>query len=678
MSDTLENLRGELESTQRQLAELEAQLEHRESEYRASLEETENNRNALLFMLKGLDDMSKKVEQAHQEWLAALDVVNDAVFLHDSKFRILRANRAYQKLAGMPFCELIGHPYYEIFPKGDAPLPSCLRALEHAGKCEEEEIQVGNSIYRSRAFSVKDKQGRHLHSVHTIEDITERKQSEARLKLFRTLLDNSSDAIEVIDPATLRLFDINETDCRELGYSREELLTMTIPDIDPSFDEDLHKMVETQMRESGSARFEGMHRRKDGTTFPVEVSSKFIELDKPYALSIIRDITERKRTEAAIVHANRALATLSAVNHSMVYAKDEDELLQSICNVIVKQHGYRLAWVGYAKENWSIKIMAYASHNGTMQSTWAEDERGMGPGGHAIQSCEPQVCQDIANDPYCRPWREEAIKHGYASSIALPLLTSKEHGEAFGVLAVYAEEKNAFTTEEVKLLEEMAEDTAFGIRTLRMTIERESLQGAQIQAGERLKRALNGTIQAIALTVEKRDPYTAGHQERVSRLCVAIAADLGLPAEQIEGLRLGAMIHDIGKIYVPAEILNRPGRLTQYEYEIIKSHPLVGHDIMKDIEFPWPIAQMIWQHHERLDGSGYPQGLKGDEIILEARIITVADVVEAMSSHRPYRPALALNGAFSHIQEKRGIYYDPAIVDACFDLFSVKRFQFGE
>ncbi len=191
----------------------------------------------------------------------------------------------------------------------------------------------------------------------------------------------------------------------------------------------------------------------------------------------------------------------------------------------------------------------------------------------------------------------------------------------------------------------------------------------------RLHEALEGTIQAMALTIEIRDPYTAGHQRRVSRLSCAIAKELGMPAEQIEGLRVAGDIHDIGKIYVPAEILSKPGQITAIEYGIIKTHPQVGFDILKTIKFPWPVAQIVLQHHERLDGSGYPLGISGEQILMEARILTVADIVEAMSSHRPYRPARGIEIALGEIIENRGRFYDARVVDACVKLFRENLFK---
>ena len=189
-----------------------------------------------------------------------------------------------------------------------------------------------------------------------------------------------------------------------------------------------------------------------------------------------------------------------------------------------------------------------------------------------------------------------------------------------------------------------------------------------------LRKAIGGTIQAIVQVVEMRDPYTAGHQRRVADLARSIASEMGIPPDIAEGIRIAAVIHDIGKVSVPAEILSKPGKLTQNEIELIKDHPITGYDILKDVEFPWPVAEIIWQHHERLDGSGYPRGLKGDEVIIEARIIALADVVEAMASHRPFRPSQGIDAALDEITKNRGVLYDPAVVDACLALFLEKGY----
>lgn len=192
------------------------------------------------------------------------------------------------------------------------------------------------------------------------------------------------------------------------------------------------------------------------------------------------------------------------------------------------------------------------------------------------------------------------------------------------------------------------------------------------------RRALEGAIQAISTALEVRDAYTAGHQRRVAHLAAAIATEMGLTEEQTFGVRLAGTVHDVGKIQVPAEILNKPGPLGEVEFQLIMAHPQVGNEILKGIDFPWPVAEAVLQHHERLGGGGYPAGLKGDQIIVEARIIAVADTVEAMSSHRPYRPALGLEAGLSVIEEGRGTLFDERVVDACLRLFREQGYSMAE
>jgi putative nucleotidyltransferase with HDIG domain len=192
----------------------------------------------------------------------------------------------------------------------------------------------------------------------------------------------------------------------------------------------------------------------------------------------------------------------------------------------------------------------------------------------------------------------------------------------------------------------------------------------------RLRKAMDGAIHAMALTVEVRDPYTSGHQRRVANLARAMATEMGLSAVQIDGIRFAGIIHDIGKISVPSEILSKPGQLSETEFNLIKIHSQVGYDILRKIEFDWPVADIVYQHHERMDGSGYPLGLSGEAILIEARTISVADVVEAMASYRPYRPMLGIDKALEEISQKKGSLYDPLVVEACLKVFEKRAFKF--
>lgn len=190
-----------------------------------------------------------------------------------------------------------------------------------------------------------------------------------------------------------------------------------------------------------------------------------------------------------------------------------------------------------------------------------------------------------------------------------------------------------------------------------------------------LKKTLDGVINTVALTFEKKDPYTSGHQRRVAHLASSIAMKLHLSDDVICGLRMACFIHDIGKINIPSEILSKPGKLTEAEFGLIRTHPQIGYDILKTVEFPWPIAEIIYQHHERINGSGYPRGLHGGNLLHEAKILGVADVVEAMSSDRPYRPALGLQKGIEELRKNREVLYDPTVVDACLDLLESDRFR---
>jgi len=253
--------------------------------------------------------------------------------------------------------------------------------------------------------------------------------------------------------------------------------------------------------------------------------------------------------------------------------------------------------------------------------------------------------------------------HGH---YCIPILSA---GKVIGVINIYIEEKHKRNKREEEFLCSVA-DVLAGI------IKRKQAEEEIQQNLHDLRQAMEGSIELTSLMVEARDPYTAGHQQRVSLLSCAIAQEMNLSAEQIEGTKIAGLIHDLGKISIPSEILSKPGRITDLEFSLIKNHSQAGYDILKKVKFPWPLAQIVLQHHERMDGSGYPSGLSGENILVEARILGVADVVEAMSSHRPYRPALGMDKALEEISKNKGTLYDPEVVDICLKLFKEKGFKF--
>ena len=246
-------------------------------------------------------------------------------------------------------------------------------------------------------------------------------------------------------------------------------------------------------------------------------------------------------------------------------------------------------------------------------------------------------------------------------------------------LTAYADQK---TLERAKITEPYGYILKpFDDRDLHITIDiglhKHRMERKLRETEERLRKTLEDTIRALASAVELRDPYTAGHQRRVSDLSCAIASQMALSSDQIDGLRLAGLVHDVGKIRVPAEILSWPNQLSELDFNLIKAHPQAGYDIMKTISFPYPVARIVLQHHERIDGSGYPSGLKRDQILIEARILAVADVVEAIASHRPYRAALGITHALDEISNKSDILFDSNPVEVCLTLFKEKKFRFN-
>lgn len=231
-----------------------------------------------------------------------------------------------------------------------------------------------------------------------------------------------------------------------------------------------------------------------------------------------------------------------------------------------------------------------------------------------------------------------------------------------------------------ELVEQVKKQTAALVNTNKGLIKeikiREKVEKELLSTNVKLNKLLNDTVSGLVSAIEHRDPYTAGHQRRVTQLAVAISQEMKLSKDKQDCIRIASMIHDIGKINIPVEILSKPGSINKYELELMQNHPQAGYDILREIDFPWPVAEAVLQHHERLNGSGYPNGLKGDDILLEARVIYVADVVEAMSSHRPYRASLGIKKALAELEDNKGNLYDPEIVDTCIKLFNKNKFKF--
>ncbi|MBU0690136.1 MAG: HD domain-containing protein [Gammaproteobacteria bacterium] len=374
---------------------------------------------------------------------------------------------------------------------------------------------------------------------------------------------------------------------------------------------------------------------------------------------------------------NRALRVLSAGNRSLLFAKTEQELLERICHDIVEEGGYLAAWIGFAGpegDKYLRMAAAYSkSENETHRIDWNHAGNGLEPVINAVRDDRIMVINDTEREAVHHHLGAQAAKFGYRSVVILPLHLE---GKPFGALILCACDANEFGSVQVNYLKETALDTSFGIEMLRTKGERNRLALLGEHYEQSLRDSLEDALRAIALTIEMRDPYTAGHQRRVADLAYALAKELGIDSDLAHGIYLAAIVHDIGKINVPAEILVKPGKLSDIEYALVKHHVVSSYEILQGIKFPWPVATMVHQHHERIDGSGYPLSLQDGEIEFGARILAVADVVEAMSSHRPYRPGLGIDAALAEIEKGKATHYDAAVVDACLKLFRENRFQF--
>ncbi len=392
---------------------------------------------------------------------------------------------------------------------------------------------------------------------------------------------------------------------------------------------------------------------------------------KGYFVTVFSDITDLKRREEEIIRLLDFQKAVRTINQLLIRANHEKNLYKRICDIVTKVKFVKFVWIGLVENgSFNIKPVAsaepYKDYLSKIKVKWDDSPLGNGPVGMSIKTRKPFVINNIKLDKRYIPWREEALKRNFRTAVSIPLV----HGETvIGAMTVYADIEKAFRKKEIGFLKEVANDIVVGVESLRM-------EQSIIQKNKQLKKSIEDTLTVMSRMGEAKDPYTTGHQIRVSQLSTAIARNMGLSEDKMESIGFAALIHDIGKIAIPSEILSKPTKLTETEFSFIKDHVKNGYGILKDIYLPWDIASIILQHHERLDGSGYPKGLKNDEILLEAKIIGVADVVEAMSSHRPYRPALGTDKALEEISINKGKLYDPEVVNACIKLFKEDGFKF--
>ncbi len=456
----------------------------------------------------------------------------------------------------------------------------------------------------------------------------QREQEEvlhATQERYRTLVETSTDAIISVNEE-MQVVQWNRAATDLFGFSKELMVGKPIDVLIPEKFKQKHQEGVRRFLDTGEARFVGKTAeyeglRKDGTTRPIELS---LSADKNTGswifTSIIRETTERRQALEALRESEERYRNLFEDTKDAV-------MIWTAAGNILGVNQATLEIFGYNMEEMIGSEISELYKN----------------------------YQDIAAF-YQKLNRELAVR-GYEVQL------QKKNGVPLDCLLTATVRKGK-------------DGTILGYQGIVRDVTDINRNENELKRTlETLRKSIGGITQAMSTVVESRDPYTAGHQKRVADLAKAIAQEMGLSPDQIDAVRMAATLHDIGKIAIPAEILTSPAHLSEKAFDLIKDHPKTGYDILREIEFPWPIAEMILQHHEHMDGSGYPEGLSGNDIRLEARILTVADVVEAMASHRPYRPAMGIAVALEEIGKRRGTHYEPAAVDACLKLFREQDYK---
>lgn len=581
--------------------------------------------------------------------------VHELIYDRDGKavdYRFLEVNPAFERLTGLSAEQVVGRSVREALPGIEEEWMNDYIHVAQSGKAANF-IRYASPL--GRYFHVIAYQTQKDQFATVFNDVTEQRKAEEDIRNLARFPEENPSPIIRIDTDGNILYE-NPASKKLLEYCKES-------------EEELYPSLIAKARQVLRENVSSHDDYAIGEHHYAFVFAPFKE--SGYVNLYGRDITERVIASQQLKHTNRVLRALSQGNRTMIHATSEEDVLRGVCKVLANDGNYPFVWAAYLQNDKLETQVQFGDQREQMKS-WLDDLESLDFRNSTLAGLlydnATLLLTDLAQDEWTAQQVDVARKCGVSSLLLLPL---RYREKLFGVIGIFSTTRDVFNESELSLLQEMAGDVSYGIESQRTHVAHE-------KSMQRVKNTMLQTIEAVSLTLEKRDPYTAGHQQRVVQLAVAIAQELGFDEERIEGLRLAALVHDIGKINVPAEILNRPGRLSETELGIIKSHPEVGYDILKGVEFDWPIADIVLQHHERCDGSGYPNGLKCEQIAPEARILAVADVVEAITSHRPYRPSLGIDVALGELEQGRGRLYAEDVVDTCLHLFREKNFTWEE
>jgi PAS domain S-box-containing protein len=593
------------------------------------------------------------LKQSEERYRTILEEIEEGYQEVDLSGNFTFFNESFRKIFGYSEDELLGSNFRR-YAADEETVDRVYRAYNQMYRTRnplkrfEWDIITENGTRRSIEFSaslLRDGEGHRRGFRGIVRDVTARKQAEETLQesenRFRLLAESARDTIWTTD-MSLQYTYMSPYVKHTLDYTPEELIAKPLNEIMTPASLELCMQVfaeemEIEKRENKdlfrSRIIEVEHIHRNGNIVWAEIKMTFMRNAAGQAVGILgytRDITEHKQAEEMLKRSEEKFRFLAENMNDNIFTMDLNLRTTYVSQSIKKM-------LGFTSEE---RLKQHITEQVTPASMTLIEK---------ILSEELEREQQGLSDPDRSVKFEVEFYHKDGSTVWVENVISgirDNQGVAVGIHGVS-----------------------------RDITERRESEHALKESFKRLRKSLGATVQAIAVTVETRDPYTAGHQRRVADLARSIATEMNLSVDQIEGIRMAAAIHDLGKISVPAEILSKPTKLTALEFSLIKTHAQSGYDILKDIEFPWPVARAVLEHHERMNGSGYPNGLTGDNILMESRILAVADVVESMASHRPYRSALGIDKALEEIEKNRGTLYDNAVADACLRLFREKGYQ---
>ncbi len=431
-------------------------------------------------------------------------------------------------------------------------------------------------------------------------------------------------------------------------------------------------------------QIEQRFRTNDGGWHWFQIKGRVSERTADGAVAVVEgtyhSIDALKRAQISLERANMALRILVATHEAISEGKTQAGIFWALVQRIGQWPECACVWIGEARNDDEKRIVpiAWAGSASDFATSaelrWDDSPYGCGPSGTCIKTGSPSLISDVREEESSKPWRELSESFGIRSGISIPIIP--DDGPKY-LLHIAGRSPQLFPMEDSGTYEMISKVLAFTVRSIDTEFRYTLSESARTEMADRLQKAMQGSIAALATVVEKRDPYTSGHQHRVAELAVAFGRKIGLSEDRLEGLRIGAWIHDVGKIGVPTEILSKPGHLDETEIALIRRHAEIGYEIVKSIDFGWPVDKILYQHHERWDGSGYPQGLMGEDIALEARIVAVADVIESMGTDRPYRPKIPWQRVIDEITGGRGTRYDAQVVDAAMSVLDGGAASFG-